>query len=259
MPPRVSLAAGLLLAVLAGACGSGSGSSSTATPSLDGTSWALASVGGATAQPGGALGFSGGKLSGSTGCNTFGGAYTQSGSALTLTLGATTMMACPPPYDAQEHAVLAALPKTASFTDQGGTLTLLDGSGTTLLTYTHAAPVSLAGPKWEVTGINNGKNAVSSVVAGTTVTATFGPDGTVSGSAGCNSYSAGYTLSGTALKVDHAAATQMFCDSPAGVMDQETAFLNALAASTVVETSASGVTLRDASGATQLTLAKSAG
>jgi heat shock protein HslJ len=107
-----------------------------------------------------------------------------------------------------------------------------------------------------VTGINNGKQAVSSVIVGSTVTATFAADGTVSGSAGCNSYSAPYTLAGDTLKVQPAAATRKFCEAPDGVMEQESAFLAALERSTSVETVSSGVTLRDADGSTQLTLAR---
>ena len=99
------------------------------------------------------LGFADGNLSGSTGCNTFGGRYEQSGSALAITLGPTTLIGCPPPLDEQERAVLAALPKTESFTVDGGSLTLLDADGKQLLSYDHAEPVSLTGPAWQVTGI----------------------------------------------------------------------------------------------------------
>ena len=90
------------------------------------------------------LGFAAGKLSGSTGCNSFGGTYEQSGTSLAITLGATTLIGCPPPLDAQEQAVLAALPTTSSFTVDGETLTLLDADGAALLEYAHLQPVSLA-------------------------------------------------------------------------------------------------------------------
>jgi heat shock protein HslJ len=255
MPRAHSILFALAIAVLVGACGSGSDGSSATAPPLGGTSWALASIAGAAAQPGGTLAFSGGRVSGSTGCNTLIGTYTQAGEKLTIKVGATTMMACQPPFDAQEQAVRAALPKTATFTDADGTLTLLDGSGAALLTYTEAAEVSLVGPTWKVTTINNGKGAVSSVIAGSSVTATFGADGKVTGFAGCNSYGAGYTTSGTTIKVDQAMSTMKACDAPSGVTEQETAFLAALAASTVVEPDAAGITLLDSSGAIQLTLA----
>jgi heat shock protein HslJ len=255
--PRLAVIPGTaLLVVLLASCGGGSGSgSSSQAVKLDGTSWSLATVAGADALPGGMLGFSGGKLSGATGCNSFGGSYTQSGDSLTISLGPMTMIGCPPPLDAQERAVVNALPKTASFAIRAGKLVLLDGPGTALLAYTHLDSSAMVGPKWEVTGVNTG-NAVSSPVPGTKLTATFGADGTVAGSAGCNTYSAGYTLTGDALAIQPAASTRMHCESPAGVMEQESAFLAALEHSTKVGISSHGVTLRDSNGAIQVTLAE---
>ena len=151
--------------------------------------------------------------------------------------------------------MLEALPRTAGFTEQSGTLTLLDASGATLLTYTHLSASALVGTTWEVTGINTG-TAVSSPVIGSEVTATFGEDGRVTGTAGCNTYTAGYTLQDDALAVDSVAATSMYCNSPDGVMEQETAFLKALERSTTVEAAATGFTLRDAGGSIQLTLSE---
>ncbi len=201
------------------------------------------------------LGFDGGKLTGATGCNSFGGSYEQSGDSLKITLGATTRIGCPPPLDVQERAVLEALPSTAGFTEQSGKLTLLDASGAPLLTYTHLSASALVGTAWEVTGINTG-TAVSSPIIGSTVTATFDDAGRVTGTAGCNNYTSGYTLHGDTLAVDPVASTSMACNSPAGVMEQETAFLMALERSTTVEAAATGYTLRDSSGSIQLTLSE---
>jgi len=261
-----SASSGVALAMLIAACGGTQGAggtssgsapatSSAPTASLADTSWTMTTVAGATAKPGGLLAFAAGlELSGSTGCNDFAGTYEQTGAALTITIGPVTAKGCPD-LAAQEAAVLAALPRTASFTSDGRTLTLLDAQGKELLGYGHVDATALVGPAWQVTGINNGNQAVSSVIAGSTVTATFAADGTVSGSAGCNSYSASYRLAGDALKVQPAAATRKFCETPDGVMEQETSFFKALERSTRVETVANGITLRDAGGATQLTLA----
>ena len=272
MRALLSVSSGVLVAALLVACGGDSGgstssaaapapatsappASSTAGPPLEGTSWSLTQVAGAAAQPGGLLAFArGGRLTGSTGCNDFGGTYTQSGSSLTITTGFQTAKACGPPLDAQETAVNAALPKVASVTNGGSTLTLLDASGTALLTYLPARADALVGPHWEVTGINNGQQAVTSVIVGSTVTATFGADGSVSGSAGCNSYSAPYTLAGDTLKIGPAVVTRKLCETPAGVMQQEAAFLQALENSTTVEAAPHGITLRDSAGAIQVTL-----
>ena len=106
---------------------------------------------------------------------------------------------------------------------------------------------------WEVTGINTG-NAVNSPVLGSKVTATFGEDGRVTGTAGCNSYTGGYTLDGDALAVDPSPRRAWPATRRDGVMEQETAFLQALERSTTVEAAATGFTLRDAGGSIQLTL-----
>ena len=58
-------------------------------------------------------------------------------------------------------------------------------------------------------------------IPGTTITAAF-EDGQVRGSAGCNSYSASYQVSGDTIAVGEIAITEMACLEPEGVMEQET-------------------------------------
>ena len=77
---------------------------------------------------------------------------------------------------------------------------------------------------WALVAIGDPANP-SVVEAGTTVTATFAPDGTVSGSGGCNNYSGGYTLNGDQISVSPLASTMMFCETGG---QQETAYLAAL-------------------------------
>jgi polar amino acid transport system substrate-binding protein len=93
----------------------------------------------------------------------------------------------------------------------------------------------LAGTKWQARSLLKPAQGDSPVspLAGTLLTAEFGdsasPEGsTVSGSAGCNRYTAGYTANGDALSIGQAAVTMMFCEAPEGVMDQEAAFLSAI-------------------------------
>ena len=67
------------------------------------------------------------------------------------------------------------------------------------------------------------------LVPGTTITAIFGPGGTISGSDGCNQYSGSYMVSGSQLQVSPTlASTMMACGEPAGVMEQEAQYLAAL-------------------------------
>lgn len=65
-------------------------------------------------------------------------------------------------------------------------------------------------------------------VANTRITATFKPEGTVNGSAGCNSYFANYTADANRLTLEQAGRTEMACAEPA--MQQENVFLEALTA-----------------------------
>ena len=65
------------------------------------------------------------------------------------------------------------------------------------------------------------------VLAGKPVTAVFGDDSRVSGSAGCNGYFGRATVADGQLAVGLLGATRMYCN-PEGVMAQEGAYLSAL-------------------------------
>jgi heat shock protein HslJ len=80
----------------------------------------------------------------------------------------------------------------------------------------------LVGPTWTLVSLNG-----SPAITGATITATFA-DGQVGGSAGCNSYGGNYTLNGAKLSFGPIMSTMMACPQPAGVMDQEQAYLAAL-------------------------------
>ena len=110
--------------VLAACGGSGSGSSD-----LKGTSWTVSTIAGQptvpTAQPTIVFG-SDGSISGSTGCNTYSGTFTVSGSQLTVGPLATTRKACTDEaVSAQESAFTAALGSATTFAvGSDGNLTL---------------------------------------------------------------------------------------------------------------------------------------
>ena len=63
--------------------------------------------------------------------------------------------------------------------------------------------------------------------AGTAPSVVFSAD-EVSGSAGCNTYFGAYAVDGSEITIGDVASTEMWCMEPAGVMDQEQAFLAAL-------------------------------
>lgn len=78
----------------------------------------------------------GGKLTGSAGCNEYTGTFELDKGALTISGLSATEKACetPPGVMEQEQAFLAALPKTASYTVDGTSLTLLTREGTIVAT-----------------------------------------------------------------------------------------------------------------------------
>jgi putative lipoprotein len=108
---------------------------------------------------------------------------------------------------------------------------------------------------WRVTGVNNGRGGVVSVVTGTQLTAIFGDDGRINGDTGCNMYSGPYSTAGSSLTFGPLITTRRACLSDAANA-QEQQFLNALQATTTFELMGDRLTLRDASGATQLTMAR---
>ncbi len=197
--------------------------------------------------------FDGGTVSGSGGCNSYSAAYVTEGSAIEIGPAAATLMACPQPVMEQEQAFFAALSAVGEYRVTGTELTLLDEHGGEVLRFEATEPLALEGTTWIATGVNNGREAVVSVVQGSEVTALFGGAGEVSGSAGCNSYSGSFEVDGDSISIGPLAATEMFCEEPEGVMEQEQAFLAAMQNATVYELAEDLLTLRGADGAAQVT------
>ena len=100
-------------------------------------------------------------------------------------------MACPPEVMQVANAFGALLYDTRGFRVEYDTLTLLGADGKPLAQLKEQAD-RLAGTAWQVTGVNNGRQAVVGVLEGTSLTMVFGSDGKLSGSAGCNNYQAAF-------------------------------------------------------------------
>ena len=84
-------------------------------------------------------------------------------------------------------------------------------------TTTPEAPAALPGTSWTLDSYLAENGTKIPVLAGTTVTATFGADGNVGGNAGCNHYGGDYTLDGENLSGSSRYSTLMYCETP-GVM-----------------------------------------
>ena len=195
------------------------------------------------------LTFENDKINGTDGCNRYSTSYTVNGARFTANKEAiATQMACPGPIMQQAAIYITALTQAATYKNNGQQLTLLDASGKTLATLA-AQSSKLGGTSWTVTGYNNGKQAVVSVILGSKLTADFSADGRLSGSAGCNNYTATYEASGKSIKIGPAASNRKACADPAGVMEQETQYLKALETVATYRVEGNRLELRTAEGA----------
>jgi len=247
-------------ALLLAACGSGATDEAKV---LEGTTWKLGSYVDAEGQTVDVLAGSeitarfeaggpepgSGTVAGSAGCNRYGGTYTASGKTLTVEVGAVTMMYCAPQAVMdQEAAYLVALQQAASYEITDGQLVVQDGAGKTVLTFSELQPKPLAGTPWALAWYDNVKGGLVSNIAGTEITALFGGDGKLAGSAGCNNYTTAYKLDGDKITVDLPASTRMACAEPQGIMEQESAYLAALATAATYQIEGDELRLLNADG-----------
>jgi heat shock protein HslJ len=229
---------------------------------LDGNLWGLQSYAGSDGQivdviPGSEVTaeFVDGQIGGSAGCNRYFGSYELSGNSLTMAgpFGITEMFCTAPPgIMEQESQYIATLQEAASYEINGDQLQIANADGETILVYSLVQPTSLEGTSWLMLSYNNGKGGLASALLGTEITAEF-LDGTVSGSAGCNSYSASYELDGNHISLGPAATTRMFCGEPEGVMDQENQYLAALQSAATYEINADVLEMFDGEGTRMVT------
>ena len=253
---RCGLVVGIVASsVLVAACtGGGAASSGPAGGKLDGITWTLTGYSDATTLkdvPEGVYAdarFDGTNVAGSAGCNGFHGAYVASGSSLTVTGIASTMMACPPPASTVEAAFLADLARSAAYTATADSLTIFDASGARLLVFAAQKPGGLIGVTWHALAYNTGKQAVQSVAIGSDPTAVFATDGTVSGNATCNTFSGPAMITGNRIAIGPLVSTKMACASDV-LNAQETAYLSALEGAATYDIRGKRLELRDAGGA----------
>ena len=170
------------------------------------------------------------------------GPYTLDGDALTIGEVATTLVGCESDRQAIEAAFVERLSRVARARASADELVLLDADGAELLRF--RAP-SLEGA-WTATAFRQ-RDAVASPLPGSEVTATF-ENGELTGSAGCNGYSGTYTSGRGTIEIPRPAATEMACERPPGVMEQEQAYLAALPAAARYAVEGSTLTLLAADG-----------
>jgi len=262
--PLLPVLAGMILIpllVVAGCTGQ------APAPRLEGTGWTLTGYAhnGTMTQPLSGtkvtLDFSNdGQISGTAGCNHYFAPYMLKGTAITIGLAGSTEMYCVTPgVMDQESTYLALLGQAKTTTITVDMLTLSDAKGSAILTYAKTlqpAPAPLVGTNWTLSSFHSA-DAVSSVIAGTTITAVFGDDGRVSGSGGCNRYFASYNITGTSLSISSVGSTKMYCGAE-GVMQQESTYLASLSKAMTFTIKGNQLSLADVKGSTILSFVKDA-
>jgi heat shock protein HslJ len=249
----ISLSAGLIALT---ACGLNQNSEGG---DLTGQTWVLTELSGKPVIPGSVVTAqfsSEGKLSGTAGCNRYMGSYSTSGNKISISSPlASTLMMCEAALMSQETAYLNALGETQTYTISGDQLTL-SGTGKTDLAIYHAQTQELAGTSWQAITYNNGKQAVTSVLNGTEITAEFAKDGTLSGNSGCNTYSGAYKVNGNEITIGPLASTKKLCNNPTGIMEQETQYLVALQTASTYLIEGNSLELRTQDGALAVDFSK---
>ena len=138
------------------------------------------------------------------------------------------------------------------FVLDGTRLDFNDATGRLLATFVPAS-ISPVGADWVAVAYNNGKRGVVSLIMDTEVTARFGTDGRVTGTAGCNRYFASYEIEGQSLSIGSAGATRRLGAAPEGLMRQEAPYLEALQSATTFRLEGTRLELRRADAALAVT------
>lgn len=230
-----SLGLAMLLAVvtgLAAACGSGGGKGAAG---FTGQFWVLD---GATSDPAidaGAtvtLRADSGRVSGQAPCNAYNAAITVDGDSIEVGRIATSRMACDPATAKAETTFLQALGRVDAFNAHADRLTLT-GTDVDLVFDAPDFAATIVGT-WEVVNLA-AAGALSTPLPGTTPTITFADDGTLDANAGCNQIGGNWRLVGASITIADTRRTEMACQDPVGVMEQEAALAAALERAARVE------------------------
>jgi heat shock protein HslJ len=254
-PPAIVIVSVLVLTLMLAVLGGCGGNAADDSKALEGKTWKATEITGVpeiVSSKGSATTavFAGGKIAGSGAINRYSGPYTT-GPGNTIEVGAliSTQMAGEPAAMAQEQAYFAALQKATEYSVTETSLTLMDEKGATLVKYEAVEPTALTGTEWQAVAYNNGKGALQSLAADSTITATFGEDGTLAGNASVNQYSTKYTVSGQdQMTIDPQIATTKMA-GPEDLMAQEAAYLAALPQTATYTIEGDELWLRDATGA----------
>jgi heat shock protein HslJ len=106
----------------------------------------------------------------------------------------------------------------------------------------------LTANRWRLQSYSSPQTGLMTPLAGTEINARFEANGSLSGSAGCNTYSGGFTAYDETLRTSNLSATQSVCDSPQGIMEQESRYISLLSQAARFSVSAGQLNVFDNNG-----------
>ena len=189
-----------------------------------GRTWIVTTIGGsdtvADARPTMTFGADG-QVQGSGGCNSYGGPYKLDGAAIDVGELASTMMLCQDQsIGAQETAFFAALGGAQTWqVDATGNLVLAGVSE--IVAKTPPAEPSGGAGTGLVGAWNLAEMGPTADFAHLQPTIEFTADGSVSGFAGCNTFSGSYSTDGSTLTLGPLATTKMACQRPGSAVESD--------------------------------------
>lgn len=107
-------------------------------------------------------------------------------------------------------------------------------------------PPELEGTRWNLDSYNK-EGTLVNILPNTEITIQF-QGSTITGSAGCNSYTGAYGINGNTIMIDALAVTEMYCAEPEGIMEQEYDYLTALGSATTFKIKGSTMEMANADG-----------
>ncbi len=211
------------------------------------------------------LSISSDSITGKAGCNQYGGTVTRGsdGAVVFGPMYSTEMYCSRSGVMAQETRYLALLEKTTQFIPGDGLLSGYDASGSPTVVFERTGartkPVleGISGTTWNTDSVRSRTGKMVPLVAGSEITLMIAENGTVSGKAGCNLYGGSITVQeGGTVSLSPLVSTRMYCNSPDGVMDQESLYLGTFGKTTRLSVDNSVLTAFGPDGATLVTFTR---
>lgn len=219
-------------------------------PVLDDSQWSLILLNGKALVEGSAVSLNmvENTINGNGSCNRYNGRFVIEDDTIRFYNISSTRLGCK--HLGQEHEYFSALSAVAAYSITDDSFTLSDAEGNEILVFAPMVHAPLEKTQW-VMAFYYRQASMASSLNGTEVTAQFAA-GTVTGSGGCNDYSAKYdTDDAGLLTITMPMRTKKACpsdDGSNGVMDQEDAVLANLEQAVTYEIRGDKLTISDGNG-----------